>query len=135
MTEAEGYILRIATKEWVDQVFDLALYYTGFRRKWRPGQTIIFVHKTSVGDAVVGYGVIESIYEKEELSEEEQHECEKRGWKKALEFKYVVKFDKPLPVKETVLKDLKVRGRFLHGLSLNKQQLSSIIGQAERLQK
>ncbi|MCK4424998.1 hypothetical protein KAU93_04860 [Candidatus Bathyarchaeota archaeon] len=134
MKAAEGYILRIATKEWVDQIFDVAVYYTGFRRKWRPGQTIIFVHKTNVGDAVVGYGVIENVYERDELSEEERRECEKRGWKKALEFKYVLKFDKPLPIKETVLKDLKVHGRFLHGLSLNKQQLSSIIGQAERLQ-
>lgn len=135
MKKAEGYILRIATKEWVDQVFDLAIYYTGFRRKWRSAQTIIFVHKTNVGDAVVGYGVVEEVYEKDELSEEERRECEKRGWKKALEFKYVLKFDKPLPIKETVLKNLKVRGRLLHGLSLNNQQLSSIIGKAERLQK
>jgi hypothetical protein len=135
MKKAEGYILRIATKEWVDQVFDLAIYYTGSRRKWRSGQTIIFVHKTNVGDAVVGYGVVEEVYEKDELSEEERRECEKRGWKKALEFKYVLKFDKPLPIKETVLKDLKVRGRLLHSLSLSNQQLSSIIGQAERLQK
>jgi hypothetical protein len=135
MKKAEGYILRIATKEWVDQVFDLALYYTGFRRKWRSGQTIIFVHKTDVGDAVIGYGVIENVYEKDELSEEERRECEKRGWTKALEFKYVLKFDKPLPIKETVLKDSKVHGRFLHGLSLTKQQLSSVISQAEHLQK
>ena len=71
MKKAEGYILRIATNEWVEQVFDLAIYYTGFRRKWRSGQTIMFVHKTDVGDAVVGYGVIENVYETNELSEEE----------------------------------------------------------------
>jgi hypothetical protein len=135
MKKAEGYILRIATNEWVEQVFDLAIYYTGFRRKWRSGQTIMFVHKTDVGDAVVGYGVIENVYERNELSEEEWRECEKRGWTKALEFKYVLKFDQPLPIKETVLKDLKIHGRFLHGLSLNKQQLSSIINQAEHSQK
>jgi hypothetical protein len=134
MKKAEGYILRISTEEWVEQVFDLAIYYTGFRRKWRPGQTIMFVHKIDVGDAVIGYGVIENIYERDELSEEERHECEKHGWMKALEFKYVLKFDKPLPIKETVLKDRKVHGRYLHGLSLNKQQLSSIIDQGEHSQ-
>ena len=32
--EADGYILRIASKEWVERVFDLAIYYTSTRRKW-----------------------------------------------------------------------------------------------------
>jgi hypothetical protein len=134
MQKVEGYILRITTKEWVDQVFELAIYYTGLRRKWRPGQTIVFVHNTDVGDAVVGYGVIENVYARDELSDEEQRECEKHRWKKALDFKYVLKFDKPLPIKATVLKDSKIRGRFLHGLSLNRQELDSIIGQTERFQ-
>ena len=134
MKKAEGYILRISTEEWIEQVFDLAIYYTGFRRKWRPGQTIMFVHKIEVGDAVIGYGVIENVYKRNELSEEERHECEKHGWTKALEFKYVLKFDKPLPIKETVLKNLKVHGRYLHGLSLSKQQLGSIVDQGEHSQ-
>jgi len=136
MGETEGYILRIATETWVEQVFDSAIYYTGFRRKWLPGQTIIFLHKTSsIGDAVVGYGVIENVYGKEELSEEEQRECERWGWKKALEFKYVIRFDKPLAIKETFLKDLKLRGRYFHGLPLSKEQVASIISQAERSQR
>ena len=134
MVEADGYILRIATKEWVDQVFNLAIYYTSTRRKWKMGQTIIFVHKTSIGDAIIGYGEIRNTYASEELSEEERRECEKWRWKKAIEFKYVIRFDKPLPIKETFLKDLKLRGRFFHGFSLNKEQLSSIISKAERLQ-
>lgn len=134
MVGADGYILRIATKKWVDQVFDLTIYYTGARRKWKMGQTIIFMYKTSVGDAVIGYGVVENIYEIDELSEEEQRECAKYGWKKAIEFKYVVEFKKPLPIKETFLKDSKLHGKYLHGLKLGKEQLNSIISQAERLQ-
>ncbi len=134
MVEADGYILRIATEKWVDQVFNLAIYYTGARRKWKVGQTIIFTHKTKIGDAVIGYGVIGNIYEKDELSEEERRECEKWGWKKAIEFKYIIKFEKPLPVKETFLKDLKLRGKYLHSLPLNKEQMDSIISRAERLQ-
>ncbi len=133
MVEPEGYILRIATKEWIDRVFDSAIYYTGFRRKWHVGQTIMFLHKTDIGDAFVGYGIIGNVYEKEDLSEGEQRECEKWGWRKALEFKYVMKFDKPLAIKETFLKDLKFRGRYLHGLPLRKEQLDSIISQGERL--
>jgi hypothetical protein len=102
MVEAEGYILRISTKEWVDQVFNFAIYYTSTRRKWKTGQRIIFVHKTSIGDAIIGYGEIGNIYASDELSEEEKRECEKWGWKKVIEFKYVIRFDKPLPIKETV---------------------------------
>ena len=134
MVEADGYILRIATEKWVDQVFNIAIYYTGARRKWKAGQTIVFMHKTSIGDAAIGYGVIENVYERDELSEEERLECEKYGWKKAIEFKYIIKFEKPLPVKETFLKDLKLRGRYLHGFLLNREQLNAIISRAERLQ-
>jgi hypothetical protein len=134
MVEADGYILRIVSKEWVDQVFNFAIYYTSTRRKWKTGQTIIFVHKTNIGDAIIGYAEIGSIYASNELSEEERCECEKWGWKKAIEFKYVIRFDKPLLIKETFLKDLRLRGRFLHCFPLNKEQLSSIISKAERLQ-
>lgn len=134
MVEVDGYILRIATKKWVDQVFNLAIYYTGARRKWKTGQTIIFMHKTNIGDAVIGYGVIGNIYERDELSEEERRECERLGWRKAIGFKYIIKFEKPLPVKETFLKDSKLRGRYLHALPLNKEQINAIISQAERLQ-
>jgi hypothetical protein len=131
MIEADGYILRIATEKWVDQVFDLAIYYTSARRKWRKGQTIIFMHKTNFGDAVIGYGVIGNVYERDALSESERRECEKQGWKKAIEFKYVKKTD-PLPIKETILKDMKVHGRYLHSLTLNREQLNAIISKVER---
>ena len=126
--------MRITTEKWVNQVFSLAIYYTNLRRRWKRGQTIVFLHKTSVGDAIVGYGVIGRISEKDELPEEEQRECEKHGWKKAIEFKYV-KPVKPLPIKETFLKDLGLSGKYLHGLKLDEVQLNSIISQAERLQR
>lgn len=134
MVETEGYILRISTEKWVNQVFSLAIYYTSLRRRWKSGQTIIFLHKTDVGDSVIGYGVIGRICEKDELPEEEQRKCEKHGWKKAIEFKYV-KPVKPLPVKETFLKDSGFSGRYLHGLKLDEEQMNSIISQAERLQR
>lgn len=131
MSKVSGYILRITTKQWVNQVFNMAIYYTSIHRKWESGQTILFVHKTNVGDAMVGYGVIENVYEKDELSDEERRECEKGGWRRALEFKYVKQFDRPLPIKETFLRGSKLRGRYFHGLKLNKEQLESVITQAE----
>jgi hypothetical protein len=133
LVEADGYVLRIKTEKWVNQVFSMTIYYTSLRRRWKPSQTIVFLHKTNVGDAIIGYGEIENIYDKSELSDEEIRECEKYGWKKAIVFKYVKPL-KPLPIKETFLKDLGLSGKYLHGLKLNKEQMISIIDQAERLQ-
>jgi len=130
MIKPNGYILRIATKEWVDQVFNFAIYYTSTHRNWKEGQSIIFVSKTSKGDAFVGYGEIGNIYASNELSEEEKRQCEKWGWQKALEFKYVIRFDKSLPVKETFIKELKLRGKSLHGFPLKDTQVKEIIKQA-----
>jgi len=134
MVEADGYILRIATDEWVEQVFNFAIYYTSIHRKWNTGQTIIFVHKTDMGDAIIGYGEIGNIYASDELSEEERRECEKWGWKKAIELKYIIKFEKPLPVRDTFVKGLKLRGRSLHGFPLAKEQINLVISQAEHFQ-
>lgn len=131
MGEAAGYILRIASEEWVRQVFDMAIYYTSLSRKWKEGQTMLFVSKTSVGDMVIGYGVIQGVISTDELSEEERRKCEEHGWKRAIEFTYVKRFEKPLPLKKTFLKDSKFRGRYLHGLVISKEQLDSIISQAE----
>jgi hypothetical protein len=129
--EIAGYILRIMSDYWVDHVFNMAIYYTNLRRRWKPDQTIIFMHKTNAGDAIVGYGVIENVCEQDELSEEERLESEE--WKEAIVFKYVVRFEKPLQVKETFLKEPKFRGRYVHGLPLSKEQLDSILKQAESL--
>jgi hypothetical protein len=132
MVEADGYILRIAKKEWVNKVFDFAIYYTSSHRNWKNGQRTLFIHKTSLGDAFIGYGEIGNIYALDELSNEERRECERWGWKKALEFKYVVKFDKPLSMKATFLKDSRLRGRSLHGFPLKKEQIDSVISKAEQ---
>jgi len=132
MVNNGGYILRITTKEWVDQVFDLAIYYTSSPRNWKAGQRLVFVHKTSSGDAFVGYGEIRNVYSSDELSDKERLECQKWGWKKAIELEYVTRFNGPLLVKRTFFKDSKLRGRSLHGLALTNEQLNSIISQGEQ---
>jgi hypothetical protein len=135
MSEAGGYFLRIATEEWVEQVFNIAVYYTSLHKKWEKGQTILFLHKTDVGDSVVGYGVIGGIHEREELSEEERSQCSMYGWKKAIEFSYVIRFRKPLPIRETSFRNSKLRGRCFHGFKLSTEQARTIVTQAERLQR
>jgi len=92
----------------------------------------VFVHKTGSGDAFVGYGEIGNVYTSDELSEEEKRECQKWGWKKAIEFKYVMRFSEPLSIKKTFVKGSKLRGRSLHGFTLSNEQLNSIISQGER---
>jgi len=129
MVEAAGYILRITSNFWVDHVFDMAIYYTNLHRTWRAGQMIIFTHKTESGDSVVGYGVIEGACQQNELAEEERFEPEK--WETALVFRYVLKFEKPLSIRETFLKEPKFRGRYAHGLSVTQEQIDSILNRAE----
>jgi len=127
-----GYILRISRDEWVKQVFDLKKYYVGVRGRWEPGLTIFFARKAEKGDSFLGYGLIENVQELEELSEEERSECEECGWKHALNFKNVVKFEPPLPIKETVIKDVGLWGSRLHGYRLNTAQVQSILSKAEQ---
>ncbi len=131
MSTVKGYIFRIKAKQWVEQVFDIAIYYSNIHRKLNQGHTILFMHRTNIGDALVGYGVIEAVKQKDELSDFEKAQCEKGGWKRAVEFKYVKKFETPLPIRETFLKDSKLRGRYFHGLPLKQEQVNSIINQAE----
>jgi hypothetical protein len=130
MSQVAGYILRIAGEEWVEHVFNVTVYYTNLTRKWSSGQTILFVHKTDVGDAFVGYGVFDRVSEKDELSDDEKLDCQRGGWKRAIEFKYVMRFEEPLPIKETFLKNSKLRGRFFQGMQLKREQVESILKQA-----
>jgi hypothetical protein len=122
-----GYILRIARKDWLKQVFELTRYYTGLARKWQHGLTILFVYRTSEGDAFVGYGVIKEVLSFDELSESEQEICKEHGWKYVLDFAYVVKFNQPVLVKETSLAESKLRGKFLHGVRLDSTLAAFII--------
>ncbi len=112
------------------QVFDTAVYYTALHRNWKPGQAVLFLHKTSVGDAFIGYGLVEKTHEIRELFQEARLESKTYGWHRALEFRYLVKFKRPLPVAETFLRDSDLRGRYLHGLKLDGEMVNSVPDQA-----
>ena len=131
MSEVGGYVLRIAKEQWVDQVFNMTIYYSSMSRNWKHGQTILFLHRTGVGDALVGYGLIDRVCEKEQLSEPDKRECERGDWKRAIQFTYVKQFDKPLALKNTFLAKSKLRGRYFHGLKLTTKQIETLLTQAE----
>jgi hypothetical protein len=133
MSQVAGYVMRIKDERWVNQVFDTAIYFSNMNRKWLNGQTILFVHRTKTGDAFVGYGIVSREIQKRYLPEEEKILCEQGGWKRAIEFTYVMRFEKPLLIKETVFGASKLRGRYFHGLKLSSEQVDRIIEQAESL--
>ena len=122
-----GSILRIATRELVDSVFDRAIYYTKMKRSWNQGHVIVFVSKTQEGDAFVGYGIVHAVSSKDDLCAEEQDECRRGGWEYAIEFKYVKRFVKPLLTKHTFFKDTNVRGRCFHGFRLSSEQVKMLL--------
>jgi len=133
MSSIAGYLLRISNREWVAKVFDMAIYFTSLRRNWKAGRTILFLHRTTAGDALVGYGVIDKACDVGDLSEEDRRECEKGEWRTALEFRYVRQFEKPLVVKTTFLRSSKLRGKYFHGLGLDKNQVEDLVAQGESL--
>ena len=129
--EVGGYILRISKEEWVRQVFEKRKYYPGIMRRWAHGTTILLARKTERGDSFIGYGVIGRIDMPWELPEEEREYCKRHGWKCAISFKNLTRFEEPLPIKETFLREDRRKGKFLHGIPLTVEQIDSILESAE----
>jgi hypothetical protein len=132
MSEADGYILRISSDKLVNQVFDSTVYYTNMQRKWKERHVILFLHRTTIGDAFVGYGVIRKACRRELLANEDRKACEAGDWRTALEFLYVKRFANPVLIKDTFLNKSKLRGRYLHGLHIEKSHLESVLKQNEQ---
>ncbi len=131
MSQTESFILRITEDEWVNQVFDLAIYYTNMNRKWKQGQRVFFLHKLKAGDAIVGYGVISTVFEKEDLPDEEKKQCELGKWRKAIEFRYVKRFEHPPLARETLLRNSRFKGRCFQGLRLDEGEIDAILARGQ----
>ncbi len=128
-----GYILRVSHDDWVEQIFEIKKYYSGIIRNFRIGTPILFAKKTHVGDSFLGYGITQKVEMLWEMSPEEEHYCKENGWKVAISFKPLIKFENPLPIKMTPLKDDKRKGFFLHGALLSEDTVDSILDTAEEL--
>ncbi len=129
--ENHGYILRVSHDDWVDQIFELKKYYSGIIRNWRVGTPILLAKKKHVGDSFLGYGITDKVEMLWEMSAEEEHYCKENGWKVAITFKPIIKFENPVPIKMTPLKGDKRKGMFLHGVILTEDTVDTILEIAE----
>ncbi len=129
-----GYILRISSDEWMDQVFDLLKYYSGVMRNWKRGTKILLARKAQEGDSFLGYGVAEKVELLWEMSPEEEEYCKENGWKCAITFKPLIRFQKPFPIKKSILSGDPRKGMFLHGAMLTEEQVDAILDAAEDYQ-
>ena len=126
-----NYILRISREEWYRQVFTIKKYFPGVPRRWQPGGAILLARKAEKGDSFVGYGVVGEFINRDALPDKKREECESMGWKGALVFSELYRFDPPLPIKETVLSGTRARGRCFHGYPLTREQVDSILATAK----
>ena len=123
----ENYILRISKDEWEKQVFAIKSYYAGVRREWKPNTKILLVKKTESGDAFIGYAMIKNVADLEEMSDEEKDMCINNNWNKKLSFSKLVRFEPPVPVKNTVVSKWGQKGALLHGAPISEMDIESII--------
>jgi hypothetical protein len=129
-----GYVLRISSDEWRDQVFELKKYYSGIMRNWKRGTTILLAKKCDEGDSFLGYGVAERVEMLWEMSPEEEQYCKENNWKCAISFEPLITFMKPYPIKLSILSDDKRKGMYLHGIKIHEGTVNSIIEAAEQYQ-
>ena len=132
--ENHGYILRISTDDWLRQVYERKKYYSGVMRDWRRGSVILFAKKTDAGDSFIGYGVVDKVEMLWEMTPDEEEYSKQHGWKCALSFGNLIRFDKPLPIKESIIAGDPRKGRLLHGARLKEDQVDSILEAAEDYQ-
>jgi hypothetical protein len=132
--QANGCILRISNETLEKQVFEISKYYTGVIRRFVRGTPVIFAAKAAGRDSFIGYGVVDKVEYLWEMTPEEETYAREHGWKMGLTLRNLVKFPKPLPIKETIMVSDKRRGAFLHGAMLGEDQVDSILEAAEELQ-
>ena len=132
--ENPGYILRISKDRWVEQVYELKKYYSGVMRRWKRGTIILLAKKADEGDSFIGYGVVNKVEMLWELPPEEEAYAKEHNWKCALTFKTLFRFEKPYPIKESILADDPRKGRLLHGARLTEDQVDAILEAAEDYQ-
>ncbi len=132
--EKHGYILRISTDSWHDQVYELKKYYPGIMRGWKQDTPILLAMKAEAGDSFIGYGIVDKVEMLWEMSPEEEAYCKENNWKCAITFKTLISYMKPYPIKESILADDPRKGSFLHGVRLTESQINTILEAAEDYQ-
>jgi len=130
-----GYILRLSTEDWRDQVYELKKYYSGVMRGWKRETPVLLAMKTDAGDSFIGYGVVGKVEHLWELPPEEEAYCRENNWKCALTFKALNRFERPYPIKESILAEDPRKGSFLHAARLTEDQMDALLDAAEEYQE
>jgi len=104
-------------------------------RRWKRGTIILLARKAEEGDSFIGYGVVDKVEMLWELPPEEEAYCREQGWKCSLSFKTLSRFEKPYPIKKSILADDPRKGRLLHGARLTEDQVDAILEAAEDYQE
>jgi len=131
----DGYVLRISYEDLVNQVFSLGKYYSGVIRDFKRGTPLLLVAKSEGGDSLVGYGVVDKIEYLWEMTPEEEAYAREHGWKIALTLRGATRFRTPLLIKNSLLKDDKRKGAYLHGAKLTEETMDALLEQAEEIQE
>jgi hypothetical protein len=134
-SSTDGYVLRIAHEDLVNQVFSLEKYYSGIQRNFIRGTPLLFAAKSESGDSFVGYGVVDKIEYLWEMTPEEEAYAREHGWKVGLTLRAATRFRTPLLIKNSLLKDDKRKGAYLHGAKLTEDTMDALLEQAEEIQE
>ena len=134
-SSTDGYVLMISHEDLVNQVFSLGKYYSGVIRDFKRGTPLLFVAKSEGGDSLVGYGVVDKIEYLWEMTPEEEAYAREHNWKIALTLRGATKFGTPLLIKNSLLKDDKRRGAYLHGAKLSEDTIDALLEQAAQAQE
>jgi len=134
-SSTDGYVLRISHEDLVNQVFSLGKYYSGLLRDFKRGTPILFAAKSESGDSFVGYGVVDKIEFLWEMLPADEEYAREHNWKVALTLRGATKFGTPLLIKNSILKEDKRRGAYLHGAKLTEDTIDALLEQAEKAQE
>jgi len=135
VSSTDGYVLRIAHEDLVNQVFSLGKYYSGIQRNFIRGTPLLFAAKSEGGDSVVGYGVVDKAEFLWEMTPEEEAYAREHGWKIALTLRGATRFKNPLLIKNSLLKDDKRKGAYLHGAKLSEGTIDALLEQTKEIQE
>ena len=135
ISSTDGYVLRIAHEDLVNQVFILGKYYSGIQRNFIRGTPLLFAAKSKDGDSIVGYGVVEKIEHLWEMTPADEDYAKEHNWKLGLTLRGATRFRTPLLIKNSLLKDDKRKGIYLHGAKLSEDTIDALLEQAEAAQE
>ena len=135
VSSTDGYVLRISHEDLVNQVFSLGKYYSGIQRNFIRGTPLLFAAKSESGDSLVGYGVVDKIESLWEMTPADEEYAKEHNWKLGLTLRGVTRFKTPLLIKNSLLKDDKRRGAYLHGAKLTEDTIDALLEQAEEIQE